>query len=329
MRVRKFRHAALALAAGAVLAVTPLADAPAQVQTQRILTQQVPPVPGPKRTIAVGTIDALGAYAGAASSWNVGGSIAAMFVTALRESDRVTVVERAALSQIVTEQELATSGVSAGTAAPTPGRVVPAQFLLVGAVSEFNPGEGGTGVSAGGIGGIGLGLALNRNTGSVALDMRLVNTRTGEIAHTFSVKRQVSTTNVGVTGTYQGISLGGNQFWSTPLGEATRLAVTDAVIEIARGLSRQPWQGQVVEYDGRALIVNAGAEAGVRVGDRMRIERMGRVLTDPATGQVLSAQNYSIGMVTITEVQPRFATGTFQGTQPQPPVRGDFVILTP
>jgi curli biogenesis system outer membrane secretion channel CsgG len=277
----------------------------------------------------VGQIDALSAYAGAASGWNVGGSLSAMLITALRESDRVYVVERNALSQIVTEQELAASGVASGSAAPMPGRVIPAQFLLVGSVTEFNPGESGGGISAGGIGSLGLGLALNRNRGSVALDLRLVNTRSGEVERTFSVRRDVTNTSVGVTGTYQGIALGGNQFWSTPLGEATRGAINDAVVEITRSLAQRPWEGQVVEFDGVSLIVNAGSEAGVRVGSRMAVERTGRVLTDPATGQILNAQKIPLGMVVINDVQAKFSIGSYQPGQVLPPARGDFVILQP
>ena len=107
------------LAAAAMLCLA--APAMAQDNSGPILQGPVQTIPGPRRTIAVGQIDAIGALAPAGTSWNVGGSLSAMLSTALQESDRFVVVERNALAQVLNEQQMAANHVSAGTAAPAPG----------------------------------------------------------------------------------------------------------------------------------------------------------------------------------------------------------------
>lgn len=283
--------------------------------------------PGPKRTIAVGAIDAAFAYASPAQQ-NVGGAVAAMMTTALQESGLFIVVERAALSSLVTEQELATSGVAAGTAAPKPGKVAPAQYIVVGAVTEFSQGDSGGGLGVGGTGGgLGGGLALGRNKGRFAVDLRVVDTTTGEVLKAFKVVREVKSTTFGVTANKGALAVNSNAFWKTPLGLATREAVDGAVAKIAEALSGGPWRGQVVEVEGGQVIVNAGEEAGVKVGDQMTVERVGKTLTDPGTGQILSQSRIQLGTVSIQSVEARIATGRFSPSGSTAPVRGDFLVL--
>src|SRR6185369_8159645 len=104
---------AIAMNTGVALAASDKPDK-ADKAAEPILSRKIPQVPGPKRTIAVGAIDAMGPQAAGASGWNVGGSVAAMLTTALEESGRFIVVERAGLSQVLTEQQLASHGVSGG-----------------------------------------------------------------------------------------------------------------------------------------------------------------------------------------------------------------------
>lgn len=289
---------------------------------------EVPEVPGPRRTVAVGTIDAVASFAGA-QGWDVGGSLAAMLTSALVDSGRFMVVERALLPEVLTEQEMAASRVASGSAAPLPGKMIPAQYMIFGSVTEFGTRDRGSGLSIGGASGaLGGGLGFNRSGGKVTLDLRLVNTRSGQVEKSFTVSRWLSRTGVALTGGYKGIALGGDKFWSTPLGEATRGALADAVVEIARGVASSPWEGLVVEAEGHQLIVNAGGEAGLRPGDRMLIERPTRTLTDPATGQVLGQRRQRLGEVVLTSIEPKLATGTFVPADPATPAptRGDLVV---
>jgi curli biogenesis system outer membrane secretion channel CsgG len=285
-----------------------------------VLTSPVPSIPGPKRTVAVGQIDVIGPYANS-SVTAAGGAIAGMLSTALDESGRFVVVERNALPSLITEQTLARSGVSGGSAAPMPGQVLPANYLVVGSITNItSPGAGnGGGFSVGNsnlfnFGGSG---------GNVTIDLRIIDTRTGGVVKAFSVKRRLTSLNFGYAGAIRGVPVATNQFFNTPLGSATRKALNDAVVIIANSLGQLPWEGQVVEAESGRVYVNVGAEAGITPGTRLAVRRVGRTFTDPATGAVLSQQMDTVGEVTITGVEPKMSYGDYSGMGQ--PHRGDLV----
>jgi len=315
------RRAVLA-AAAAFLSSPAWADAPPEPP---IITEHTPPVPGPKRTIGVGAIDVVGTFANA-SATNAGGPVAAMLTTALDESGCCRVVERDAIAQMVTEMDLAKSHVSAGTAAPMPGAALPAQYLVVGSMTGQSAGDRGGGLS---IGGSNAAVTLGGSQGSVQLDLRMIDTRTGAVVKTIKVRRNINSSNVGFTGAAAGIPIGANGFGATPLGEAVRHAMNDAVIQIARTLAAMPWRGQVVKFENGIVWANVGAEGGIHAGDQLSVERVGETLTDPATGEVLSQSSVELGMVTISDVQPRIAWGAYRAAKPGDPARGDFLVLQP
>ena len=304
--------ASLAPAAGAK------SDAPAKV-----LTQAIPPMHGPLPTLAVGNFDVQGPAANA-SATNVGGPIAALVSTGFSECGCVILTERDAVAQLINEMDLAKSGVTTGSAAPRPGSMIPAQYLVVGAITEYTasgPGTGnGAAVSVGG-------LTLGGSNGRVGIDVRLIDTHTGVVLKAFSVNKKLSSFNIGVSSGYRGVPIATNTFFNTPLGAATRAAVNDAVVTIAQALAALPWQGQVVKADGGMIWVNAGSDADVHVGDQMNLERIGETLTDPATGAVLQQNMVQLGVVTITQTQAKLSIGAYAPIVNTPPARGDFLVL--
>ena len=291
----------------------------------------LPPAQGPRPTIAVGRIDAIAGLSGPYSAAAAGPGVAAMLSTALQQSGRFVVTERFDLTQVLTEQQLAANHLAQGSAAPQPGSIVPAQYLLLGSVTELSAGDSGSGIGLGAVGGNGaLGaLSLTSQQGGVALDLRLVNTRTAEVEDAFTLHRTLSTTGIGVTGGYRGIVLGANDFWSTPLGEAMRQVLDEAVARIAADAARGGWNALVAEVEGRSLVINAGVETGIKPGDRMIVERPGKKLTDPATNQVLRVEMQQIGSLVLTRVEAKYATATFTPASNEEPRRGDIVKPAP
>lgn len=289
----------------------------------------LPPIPGPKRTIAVGRIDAISGLSGPYSAAAAGPGVAAMLSTALERSQRFIVTERSDLTQVLTEQQLAANRLAQGSAAPQPGSIVPAQYLVVGSVTELSTGDSGSGIGVAGVGNNGVlgGLSLSQQEGAVAIDLRLVDTRTAEVEDAFSVRRRLSATGIGVTGGYRGIALGGNEFWSTPLGGAMREALDEAVARIAADAARGGWTALVADVSGRTVTINAGADAGVAVGDRLAVERPGRTLTDPATNRVLTVEMQRLGTLVLTKVEPNYAIAAFTPAAREEPRRGDIVKL--
>jgi curli biogenesis system outer membrane secretion channel CsgG len=175
--------------------------------------------------------------------------------------------------------ELAKSHVAAGTAAPMPGNVIPAQFILVGSVTSYSTGDRGGGFSIGGGGGS---ITLGRSSGEVGLDLRLIDPRTSQVLKAIKIKRKIAGNNVGLVGNAGHTPIGTNAFHNTPVGNATRAAVSDAVGQIVTAVAAMPWRGEVEKFDGGMVWVNAGSNAGVRIGDSMTVQRVGETLTDPA-----------------------------------------------
>src|SRR5690606_2099127 len=68
-----------------------------------VLTGKVPAVKGPKRVVAVARFDAVGSFTAVYGNWDVGGGLEAMLITALMESGRFIVVERAHIQPILAE----------------------------------------------------------------------------------------------------------------------------------------------------------------------------------------------------------------------------------
>ena len=122
------------------------------------------------------------------------------------------------------------------------------------------------------------------------------------------------------------INIGTNQFYNTPLGEATREAITQAVEKIVARGGQVQWSSLVVDYDGQDVYVNAGQNARLNVGDRFVVQRIVKTFTDPSTGEVLGTRKAELGVVTLSGVDPKMSYGSYMPLQQAPPQRGDLVM---
>jgi curli biogenesis system outer membrane secretion channel CsgG len=314
-----------------------------------------PPAPtlaGPKRVIAVGKFDSTGAFNAKYGQWDIGGGLSAMLTTALADSGQFVVVERAYVQQLLTEEQLKANGIVKAETGPRLGQMTGAQLLIFGAVTEFGTDDSGGGFSVGFAGGGGGGfgaptspfgtttggfggapatasIGTQNAKGAVGMDLRIVDTTSGQVLQTVKVKEAISASSFNANVGYKGISFGDNEFNKTPLGEATRHAIERAVAEITASASHQPWQGQIVEFDGHNIIINAGRNSGVRPGDRFTIQRIAQRLTDPTTGEVLSVKRQQLGTVQVTSIEDKIASGPYVALTPDQPKRGDIVVMEP
>jgi curli biogenesis system outer membrane secretion channel CsgG len=289
-----------------------------------------PATPGPKRTVVVDKFESTGQFDAAYGNWDVGGGLAAMLATALQQSGQFVVLERASLPRVLFEQELKSNNVANPETGPKLGQVAAAQFVVVGAVTEFGIQDKGGGFNIG-IGGAVKGNPLSslfggkHQEGAVAVDMRLIDTSTTQVVQTVKVKEPISQTSYNASLNYKQMDMGGDQFNNTPLGEAARSAIDKAVAEIIATAARQPWHALLVDYDGKEAIINAGRIAGVKPGDRFNVERILQRLIDPATGEVLSVKRARLGTLEVTSVEDKVSFAAFTTADGNQPIRGDLV----
>jgi curli biogenesis system outer membrane secretion channel CsgG len=298
-----------------------------------VLTGAVPNVKGPKRVVAVARFDAVGSFTAVYGNWDVGGGLEAMLITALMESNRFIVVERAQIQPILAEQQMKQSGLVNPTTGPAAGNITGVHAFIIGSVTSFGQADEGGGVSigAGGTGGLlGAftgGASQQSQSGKVTIEVRYVNATTSQIMDTVTISEEIESSSWSLNAGYKGLALGTNQFYNTPLGEATRSCITRAVQQLATELSNVPWSGLVVDYDGTELYINAGTSSGMKSGDKLVIERIAKTLTDPSTGEVLKIQKQKIGLLTLKSVEDRISSGAFQALDLTKPQRGDLVSL--
>ncbi len=258
----------------------------------------------PKKTVAVIQFDNKSGWRG---SWEIGWGMQEMLATALVESGRFTVLERQELGGILTEQNLAASGRSAEGAAAAIGQLGRAQIAIAGAITEFEHKAGGEGA---GVRVRGIRLGGSQERAHVALNMRLIDTTTGEVLDSIRVAGSAASRGlkVGYSSSDFGGDIGG--FRKTPLGEATQEAIDEAVKRIIDRMAGVPWQAKVIRADASQVFINAGSDAGVTAGTEFSVYREGEVLTDPDTGMVLGAISSKVGRIRINSVQDKFAVAS-------------------
>ncbi len=137
-----------------------------------------------------------------------------------------TVVERSNLEPVLREQDLADYGrVSKGTGAKI-GKLTGAQYLVMGSVSSYDENVKG---GKGGIGYRGVRLGGKKSEVYMAIDLRVIDTTTGEVAFTRTVEARSSSKGFNV-GVFRG-GFGGNlaKEKKTPAGKAIRACLIEIV----------------------------------------------------------------------------------------------------
>jgi curli biogenesis system outer membrane secretion channel CsgG len=237
-----------------------------------------------------------------------------MMVSELLKTGRFIVVERKAIDDVFAEQKLQQSGAVNQETAAQVGRLVAAQFLIRPEITEFSYGQA-AGTKGGAVkvpvkvplaGRVRVGGGKAKITAKLVLDSRVVEVETGQI--TTSVKSEAeadqSMTNFDL-GTAV-FDYNQSDFQKTPLGWATREAVSDAVKQLVDQLGDTPWQGRVVTQRGSQIYVNAGQDSGLKPGDLLEVFRGGEKLVDPETGLSLGQTETKLGQMRVKDVQEKF-----------------------
>lgn len=263
----------------------------------------------PKPRVAVFSFHATGKLA-VFEGYNVGDGLAAQLATELTRTECFVVLDRTGLSNVLLEQELGLAGVVNRETAPASGRLVGAEVIIKGAITEFEPNKRGRGLTLGvGLPNTPLGVRLGRNgsTAHVGLDVSIIDATTGQVrnAHRVTADSKAGGWTLGLD--FENASLGGDTFAKSPLGIASRNALGQAILKIASDLGGIPWRAQVVDTSDGVVFVNAGVESGIKAGDLFHVSTVVRTLVDPATGLLIDTIERDVGRVRIISVNERYA----------------------
>lgn len=217
-----------------------------------------------------------------------GTGLTEMMTTSLMDSGRFILLERKALGDIQAEQALAAGGSVDPSTASTSGKLLGAQALIRGAVTEYSYRSSSTGGTASFLKGVSL--AATTSEAVVGLDIRIYDVSTGQILDSVKAYGKAKSSAAAIDVTKEDWKVGGNSFKQSPLGEATRQAITQAVVEICKRMDVIPWEGRVAEIDAGTpptLYLNAGTQTGMKQGMQLEIVHLGKAIKDPDTGTTI------------------------------------------
>ena len=272
---------------------------------------------------------------------NIGQGIQAMLTQRITQDGKFTVVERRKVNEVIHEQDFdASNRVKRGTGARI-GQIKGADLTLMGDIVVFGRDDRRVGGGAGG-GTFGAGAVVGgyKATGKavVVLDYRIVDVETSEVVASGEARGESKRTSAGGGAGFwgggviggAGINMTSSNFGETIIGEATMDAVNKLSADIAGKVLQGGAESRandldalVADVSGATITINAGAAAGLAVGQTFTVYHKGKVIKDPATGEVLDVQTTPIGQMTITMVRDKIAMGNYNGSAT--PVVGDVV----
>ncbi|HIE43900.1 MAG TPA: hypothetical protein EYP78_03775 [Candidatus Omnitrophica bacterium] len=259
------------------------------------------PYKGLKKRIAVAGFENKSNWRG---DINLGEGMAEMLTTALHKTGRFIIVERQALNDILREQRLAEERKVLRSTAPKVGRLIGAQVLIRGAVTEYESTKTG---GLGGIGVGGIGIGIGGKVAHVAIDLRIYDSSTGEVLQSHRAVGEAKTTGLALGGVSGDVTFGGAGFWKTPLGEATRKAITDAVDFIVREMEKVSWQSSIITVKDDLIYITGGEDMNIHIGDKFKVYSVGEELIDPISGLSLGREEKKIGKIEVVEVKEKYA----------------------
>lgn len=265
-----------------------------------------PPYEGMRKRVAVMVFENKAGF-GPYNQLGIGEGLAEMLTTELSRTGRFVLVERAAVQDVMREQEFGTSGRVATPSAPAAGQILGAQVLVRSAVTEFHENVVGGGGSLGIYGGPTT--AIKVNSARVAVDIRLIDATTSEILASDSATGYAKEVGAGIKAHAYPFSANAEAFYNSPMGKAVRQSIGRAVQTIMNRLEQLPWVGRIVEVlgDGKEIYINAGVNTGARVGDQLAVFRKTKELIDPTTGVLIGVAKRQVGTIQLTDVQDKFA----------------------
>ena len=261
---------------------------------------------------------------------DIGKGIRAMLTKRIADANNLVVVERAKIQNIMKEQDFnASNRVKQGSGARV-GQISGADAQLSGDIVVFGRDDKKRSVKGGGLFGSvigGIAASKNEDKAVVVIDYRLIDAETSEVIATGEARGEsVRKGNaLGAIGGALGKGIAGVQvdmtssnFAETIIGEATQDCVNklaDILKEQSASMKKtvRAVETSVADVSGNTLVIAAGGNDGVNVGEIFEIHQVVREVKDPTTKEVLDRITNKVGEMTITSVRDKIATGTYVG----------------
>lgn len=261
----------------------PMVDVEAPVSAeQQLAAQQAVAEPTQlalKRKIAVGRLSNETTYGRSLLGTNAGDEIdqkiTDMFVQSLINSNNYLVFERPDIELLERESELTGQSVN----------IVGVDTLVIGSLTEF--GRSTTGES-------GFLSSSKRQEATATVDLRLVDTRTGQVTES------VTGTGASSTETASTMGFGSVASYDGSLNDqAIGAAVNAAVEKLTLLMLEKPWSADVLAVEDGLIYISGGASQGIEPGMVFDVMTRGRQVTSQTTGGIITLPGNKVGELRI------------------------------
>ena len=249
----------------------------AQRQEAQLAAQQ-PQVKRFKRKVAVGRFTNESNYGRALMTDQdydrIGKQASDMLATKMVKSGKFIVFERPDLTKVQREQALS------GDAA-----LIGVDTLIIGSVTEF--GRSVTGKT-------GFMSSTKLQTARAKVDIRLVDVKTGQVFFSASGAGEASTESGEIAG------FGSRADYDATLNDrAISAAISDVIDRLVTTLDERPWKTDILQVQGRQIIITGGQRQGLKPGDLLQVMEQGAAVRSRQNGFTINLPPTKIATIRI------------------------------
>ncbi len=214
--------------------------------------------------------------------------------TIMQKTGCFIIIPQQDMKKILGQQSFGASGAVNPATAAKMGKILGLNAIVTGSITAYSEAEEGSDM---------LVYQSKNQIARVTVDYRIVDTTTGVQIMADSGQGVYSKKTGGALG------LGSKSTYDTNLRDgALRDALTKAMVNMLDQLERTPWTGRIAAVEGGTIVVNAGQETGLRTGDILVVQNLGKEIIDPQTHMSLGRMFGRVkGELMITNVMPRMA----------------------
>lgn len=255
---------------------------------------------------------------------NVGKAAADLLITKLVQDGNVTVIERSAIDKLIAEQNLSNSDRTDPTTAAKLGRILGVDAIVMGTITHYDyldKTTGGGGARFGGFGGVST-KTKHDITAKVLINTRLVSPDTAEVLAASEGAGEVDRKGVKVDMRDTNRIMTGATANNPIMNDCMDKAIAQLATQLEQQFPKLPPRAPVIDglvadaSDSGQLVLNVGAQHGVRVGDHLQVWRAGKEIKDPVTGKVLMRDDTLLGEAVVITVNDISSIAHYNGSEP-------------
>lgn len=193
----------------------------------------------------------------------------------LTDTNKFIMLERADLDKVIAEntfngEELKTAG---------------SDYLIVGSVSEFGRSDNSE---------VGIFSRNKIQTATATVNVRLINTKTGQIMYSEEATGEARAEANRVLG------VGETAGYDTSINDkALSAAISKLVSNISENLLDSPWQAYLVSQQGSQYLMTGGKNQGIKLNDSFSVLTQGAQIKNPQTGLMMTLPGKNIATVKV------------------------------